>query len=124
MRVTRKEFRRLVRRAVEDLPPYIQDAMDNVAILVEDEPGPDVLGPAGGDESHGQLLGLYTGVPLPERDGGTPLLPDTITLFQRPIQSACDSKDDVVREVRTTLVHEVGHYLGMSEDDLERLGYG
>ena len=122
MRLTQKEFQSLVLQAVQELPPRIMNAIENVAILVEDWPSDYVLETAG-VESRYDLLGLYTGVPLPAREGGLPLLPDTITLFQGPIESACSSREDVVREVRVTLLHEVGHYMGMDEEDLDRMGY-
>ncbi len=113
----------MVRQALEELPQGVKRSMENVAILVEDWPSAEELDEAG-VTGRGQLFGLYTGVPLGERDGGLPLLPDTITLFQRAIESASSSREDVVREIRVTVLHEVGHYLGMSEEDLERLGYG
>ena len=122
MRLGRRTFRGLVRQAVQEMPSEIGDILENVAILVEDWPGVDDLeGTA--LASPDQLFGLYRGVPLPEREGGPPLLPDTITLFQRPIESSCTSSEEVIREIRVTLLHEVGHYLGMTEEDLERLGY-
>ena len=123
MRLTRQQFERLVRQAVHELPPQILHSLDNVALLVDEWPGDDFLEEAGIDDPR-HLYGLYTGVPLPEREGGLPPLPDTITLFQRPIEEACGSKDEVVREIRVTVIHEVGHFLGMNEDDLDRLGYG
>jgi predicted Zn-dependent protease with MMP-like domain len=122
MRLTRQEFHGLVRQAVHDLPPEIKRALENVAILVEDWPGRYDLEEAGLQGRH-SLFGLYKGIPLPEREGGLPPLPDTITLFRRPIESACAYREEVAREIRVTLLHEVGHYLGMDEDDLERLGY-
>ena len=123
MRLTRRQFERLVLRAFEELPPGMEGAIENVAILVEDRPSEDdiFMSGLGGQED---LFGLYTGVPLPERGGALPPLPDRITLFQRPIESACASMEDVVREIRVTLLHELGHYLGMDEEDLERMGYG
>ena len=123
MRITEREFQRLVHQALQELPQRIQDVLENVAILVEDWPSGDDLEMAGEEDRH-HLFGLYTGVPLPEREGGPPPLPDTISVFQHPIESACASHEDVIREVRVTLLHEVGHYLGMSEEDLDRLGYG
>ena len=123
MRLSRREFQGLVRKAVQDLPPQFRSALENVAVLLEDWPTGDDL-EAVGAEGRGQLFGLYNGVPLPEREGGPPPWPDTITLFQRPIESACVSRHQVVREVRDTVLHEVGHYLGLHEDDLDRLGYG
>ena len=122
MRLTQEEFQSLVLQAVQELPPRIMNAMENVAILVEDWPSDDVLRTTG-LESRYDLLGLYAGVPLPERESGPPLLPDTITLFQGPIESACPSREALVREIRITLLHEVGHYMGMDEEDLDRMGY-
>lgn len=122
MRLTHQEFQDLVLQALEEVPPKIGNALQNVAILVEDWPMEEELDAAGVDARH-HLFGLYTGVPLPEREGGPPPLPDTITLFKRPIESACSSRQEVVHEVKVTVLHEVGHYLGMGEDDLERLGY-
>ncbi len=123
MRLTRREFERLVRQAFDGLPPYMAEAIDNVAILVEDWPEAVDL-QAAEIPADSQLFGLYTGVPLSERGGWQPPLPDRITLFQRPLEEACSSREQVVHEIRVTLLHEVGHYLGMSEEDLERLGYG
>lgn len=123
MRLTAREFQRLVRQALEELPPQIDNALENVAILVEDWPSEDLLEGADPEEKH-HLFGVYSGVSLLDREGGMPLLPDTITLFKRPIESACFSRMEIVREVRTTVLHEVGHYLGLSEEDLGRLGYG
>jgi predicted Zn-dependent protease with MMP-like domain len=122
MYLTHREFHDLVRRAYGELPGEIASYIENVAILVEDWPGRYDLEEAGLQGRH-SLFGLYKGIPLPEREGGLPPLPDTITLFRRPIESACAYREEVAREIRVTLLHEVGHYLGMDEDDLERLGY-
>ena len=125
MRLTQEEFQELVERGFQKLPANVRDVLENMAILVEDWPRSEDQEAAGvGDEGAKQLFGLYTGVPLSEREGGLPPLPDTITLFQRPIESACSSRGEIVREIRITLLHEVGHYLGMNEEGLERLGYG
>lgn len=118
-----QEFQNLVLQALEGIPSKIGNALQNVAILVEDWPIEEELEATGIDTRHG-LFGLYTGVPLTDREGGPPPLPDTITLFKRPIESACSSKEEVIHEVEVTVLHEVGHYLGMTEADLERLGYG
>ena len=123
MRLPREEFLRLVQEAFQELPAMISSSLENVAILVEDWPSIGTLEEAGID-SREHLFGLYHGVPLPERGGEYPLLPDTITLYQRPIESACSSPKEMVREIRVTLLHEVGHYLGMAEEELESLGYG
>ena len=119
--VSYPEFIRLVRRAYRRLPPHVLDALENVDITVEEWPGPDeeeLL------EEGSTLFGLYYGVPLTDREGLPPSLPDRITLYRQPILESCETRREVVREIRITLWHEVGHYLGMDEDDLHRLGYG
>ena len=121
IRLTRREFVALVRQAYKQVPPAVQQALNNVDIAVEEWPANDLM-TQGRDGI--TLFGLYTGVPLPEREGGEPLLPDRIVLYRQPILRSCLTRADAVREIRTTLLHEVGHYLGMDEDDLHRLGYG
>ncbi|MYC28649.1 MAG: metallopeptidase family protein [Chloroflexi bacterium] len=119
--ISYNEFVRLVRRAYLRLPSQVLDALENVDVTVEEWPGPneeELL------EEGGTLFGLYYGVPLTDREGGSPVLPDRITLYRQPILDNCESRSDVLREIRITLWHEVGHFLGMDEDDLHRLGYG
>ena len=121
MRITRREFNRLVRAAYRQLPPAMTDAIENVAVVVEDWPSPEDLELVDGA---GTLFGLYTGVPLPEREGLGPALPDRIVIYRQPILRACSTRAQAQREIRITLWHEIGHYLGMSEEDLHRAGYG
>jgi predicted Zn-dependent protease with MMP-like domain len=109
-----ERFEELVATALDDIPPELAAVMDNVVVLVEDEP------PA----EDPNLLGLYEGTPLTERDwsyGG--VLPDRITIFRRPILSICDTEDDVVDEVHVTVVHEVAHHFGIDDQRLHDLGY-
>jgi len=107
------EFERLVAEALDSIPPELGRLMSNVAVLVEEEPPP-------GED----LLGLYEGVPLTERDGWySGVLPDTITIFRLPILRICDTEADVVDEVRTTVVHEVAHHFGIDDDELDELGW-
>ena len=107
-------FEDLVGRALDEIPADLARIMDNVVVLVEDDP-PD--GEA--------LLGLYEGTPLTERDGWyAGVLPDRITIFRRPILAICDTYEDAVEEVRTTVVHEVAHHFGIEEDELHDLGWG
>jgi len=88
-----------------------------VVVLVEDDDGDR----AGG----GPLLGLYEGTPLTERgDGWALALPDRITIFRRPILAMCASRDEVVREVRVTVIHEIAHHFGIDDDRLHELGWG
>ena len=123
MRLTRHEFTELVREAFEGLPDKIKEALDNVEVMVAAQPSWADLEDSGVHGSN-TLLGLYTGVPLTERGSERPLLPDQITLFQRAIESKCSSRAAILSEVLVTLLHEVGHYLGMSEVELRRRGYG
>ena len=123
MRLSRQDFEHLVQRAFEELPTAIREALDNVDIALEDWPSKDEI-KSMGLASRYELFGLYTGVPLTEREASDPLLPDRILLFQRPIEAACNSAEVVVEQIKITLRHEIGHYLGLEEEDLERLGYG
>ena len=119
--LTRREFVQLVRRAYRQLPPAVIQALHNVDVIVEEWPSPaeqDLL------TEGGTLYGLYHGIPLTDREGGGPALPDRITLYRQPIMQSCQTHAELVREIRITLWHEIGHYLGMDEDDLHRLGYG
>lgn len=121
IKITNREFVRLVRQAYEELPKGVIQALDNVDVVVEEWPGPDEQDLIDGEST---LFGLYTGVPLIEREGGDPLLPDRIIIYRQPILRSCSSRTEAEREIKVTLWHEIGHCLGMSEDDLHRLGYG
>jgi predicted Zn-dependent protease with MMP-like domain len=105
-------FEEHVRAALDSLPPEIAAALDNVAVVVEDE---HPLDP--------DLYGLYDGVPLPERAGGGPELPDTITIYRLPLEEEFTSPGDLEREIRITVLHELGHYFGLDEERLAELGY-
>ena len=117
--MTRERFRALVSEAIDGIPRRFAQAIDNVAIVVEDAAPPDLLAELemGPDD---ELFGLYQGTPLPERSWGHGnTLPDRITLFQRTIEDACEGDEDcVVMEIGDTLIHELGHYFGMSEDEI------
>ena len=125
----RREFERLVATALESLPPEIDEQLDNVAVVVEDWPDEEQLA-TGGDDPHGHgphgLLGLYQGTPLIDREGYGMggVLPDKISIFQRPIEALGLGRGGTVEEIRKTVLHELGHHMGFSEGDLERLGYG
>lgn len=123
VRLTRRQFLRLVHQAYEALPDNVTKALQNLEVVVERWPSRDLLDDLG-DVRPYQLLGLYIGVPLPDRGSELPQLPDLIYLFQRPIERRCNTPQEVVEEVRVTLLHEVGHYFGLEEEDLERQGYG
>jgi predicted Zn-dependent protease with MMP-like domain len=119
--VNRKQFLSLVDEALGTIPERFRNAMQNIAIVVEDEPTPEQLDEVG-IEPPDTLFGLYEGVPLPERqwaDGNR--LPDKITLFQGPIEDSADDEDDLVVAIGETLIHEVGHFFGLSEEEIEEI---
>jgi predicted Zn-dependent protease with MMP-like domain len=119
--MTRAAFERLVAEAILLIPKRFRREMNNLAIVVEDEPGPDLLEEME-IEPPDSLYGLYQGTPLPERSwpfGNQ--LPDRITLFQKPIEEDCDDEDDVRAVIGETLIHEVGHYFGLSEEEIEEI---
>lgn len=119
--MTRDEFRELVEDALEGIPPHFREAMQNMAIVVEDEPTPEQMAQVELDESD-TLLGLYEGTPITERQWGDGnRLPDKITLFQFPIEDSSDDEDDVVIAIGETLIHEIGHYFGLSEDEIQAI---
>jgi predicted Zn-dependent protease with MMP-like domain len=116
--MTREEFRELVEEAIDTIPAKFAREVRNLAIVIEDEPSQDLL-----DEMEMEpgdsLLGLYQGTPLNERGWGYGnQLPDRITLFQQTIEDDCDDDDEIVVAVGETLIHELGHYFGMSEDQI------
>lgn len=110
-----EDFEALVGEALDEVPPELARLMDNVAVFVEDEP------PAGDPE----LLGWYEGTPLTDRDSSyAGVLPDRIVIFRGPILRFCDTPEDVVEEVRITVVHEIAHHFGIEDERLHELGYG
>ena len=116
--IKRREFQELVREALSDLPDEFAAAMKNIAVVVEEEPSAEELESLGLDPEQDDLFGLYQGVPLPERGPDAPVLPDRIAIYRLPITWACDTREQVVEEVRTTVIHELGHYFGLDEDEL------
>jgi len=118
----RGSFERLVEEAIASLPDDFRTRLDNVAVIVEDRPSPDEARrhARGG----GLLLGLYHGRPLTERDSRYALaFPDTITLYQRNIESICRDEAQIRQEVRRTVLHEVAHFFGIDDARLRELGY-
>ena len=119
--MTRTRFEQLVAEAIRTIPKRFRQEMRNIAVVVEDEPSVELL-----DEMEIEppdtLFGLYQGTPLTERswDYGNQL-PDRIVLYQGPIEDASEDDQDVVVNVGETLIHEVGHYFGLSEEELEEI---
>jgi predicted Zn-dependent protease with MMP-like domain len=115
LNIDRDAFEVLVSEALDLLPAELTALMNNVAVFVEDEPPAD----------DADLLGVYDGVPLPERDGWyAGVLPDRITIFRLPILRICQTPDEVVEQVEITVVHEIAHHFGIDDARLDELGYG
>ena len=117
--MTRERFRVLVSEAIDTIPPRFAGAMTNIAIVVEDAATPEVLDELEMDPDD-DLFGLYQGTPLPERGWAFGnALPDRITLYQQTIEDFCEGDEDcIVMEIGDTLIHELGHYFGMTEDEI------
>lgn len=123
-RLGTEPFVRLVEQAVARLPESITPYLDNVIITVQPRPTTEMLAELGmaADE---ELFGLYTGVPLNERSRTEPsLYPDTIILFQEPLEAACATRQELIAEIEITVVHEIAHLVGFTDAELEALGYG
>jgi predicted Zn-dependent protease with MMP-like domain len=113
--ISDKAFDRAVGEALDSIPEAFLDLLDNVVVLVEEE----------SDGPNKTILGLYEGIPLVERDthyGG--VLPDHIFIYRRPLKKLCDSMEELVEEIGVTVVHEIAHYFGIEDDQLEAMGWG
>ena len=112
--MSKERFEELVGEALDEVPQELLDLMDNVVILVADNPPPD----------DPDLLGLYEGHALTERGWDyAGVLPDRISIYRKPILAICDDEDDVVDEVAITVVHEIAHHFGISDERLHALGW-
>lgn len=120
-RVSREEFEILVERALESLPEEYRRYFENITVIVEDYPSSEEAGRV--NTRRDNLLGLFSGVPYPRKKGFFDIpypLPDKIILFQRNIESICSTEEELIEQIQKTLIHEVGHYFGLSERDLRR----
>jgi predicted Zn-dependent protease with MMP-like domain len=119
--VDRKQFEQLVAEALASIPRRFRKAMQNIAIVVEDEPAPDLLVEME-IEPPDTLLGLYQGTPLTERTSAYGnVLPDRVLIFQGPHERAAEDEDDLIVAIGETLIHEIGHYFGLSEEEIEAI---
>jgi predicted Zn-dependent protease with MMP-like domain len=116
----RGDFEGLVKQALNELPDEFAERLDNVAIVVEDEPNPDDLRELGMNEDTDseELFGLYVGVPQIDRGSSYTGLPDCIYIYMGPILRACTTSKEVVNEVKDTVVHELGHHFGLSDEEM------
>jgi predicted Zn-dependent protease with MMP-like domain len=124
--VSKSEFARLVQQALSELPQQFARFLEEVPVEIRDRPSPKLLRKLGMDQDD-LLLGLYQGPSLMDRSEvegrGTPTL-NHILIFQEDIELVSDNEQDLIREIRTTVLHEIGHHFGMTERDLDELGYG
>lgn len=120
LRMGVREFERAVSEALEQIPTDLREAIENVAVTVEDDPSDEELRGVGLDPTVDTLLGLYQGVPLPERGPSTYGLdlPDRIVVYRLPLLEACRTRRELLREIRNTVIHELGHYFGLPEEEL------
>lgn len=122
--VGKAQFAKLVEESLADLPPQFAEFLEEVPIEIRDRPTPKQLRSVGLREDE-LLLGLYVGNSLPDRSVSDGVrLPSAIYLFQEDIELVSDSEEQLKEEVRTTVLHEIGHHFGLDEDDLDELGYG
>jgi predicted Zn-dependent protease with MMP-like domain len=118
------EIRKEVARVLDRLPRQFRSHLSNVEVVVEARPGPELLLAEGLDPRTETLYGLYQGVPLPDRsEFYPPILPDKITIFSEPLLRDFPDPADLAEQIRLTVLHEIAHYFGMDEEDIDKLGY-
>ena len=118
--ISREQFERLVHKALSDIPPDIRLSIQNVDIVVDNIASMNQIAGTG-IENEMELLGLYEGIPITERYGYDMVLPDKITLFQKPIESICDNQEQITEEISKTLIHEIAHHFGLDDNHLDQL---
>jgi len=117
--MNRQEFEKVVARALDGLPPEIAERLENVAVVVEEELSDEEIEEVGLDPETDTLFGLYQGLALTERGASASgLLPDRIVIYRRPLLDECSDRVELIREIQDTVIHEIGHFFGLGEDDL------
>jgi predicted Zn-dependent protease with MMP-like domain len=123
MKLSKTEFDRIVTRAIQRIPVEIRQHLDNILISVQRRPSKDLLAEMGMPPDE-LLLGIFEGTALPERSiTEPPLYPDTIFLFQGPLEEICGTVSELEEQIEITVAHEIAHYLGLSDEELAKLGY-
>ena len=115
-----EEFEELVDRAWKRIPQRFLDALDNVVVVIQDEPD----GSAVAQSEEQPLLGLYTGIPVTERFEYSGVMPDVITIYQGSLQRICKTVEELAEQIYVTLIHEIGHYFGLGDERLQELNWG
>ena len=124
MPVDDNEIRDEVVRVLDKLPRRFRKHLQNIEIVVEDKPGRDLMLSVGLDPRHDTLYGLYQGVPLPDRSAFyPPILPDKITIFSQPLLRDFSDPEELRDQIRTTVLHEIAHFFGFDDDEIDKLGY-
>ncbi|HWP23181.1 MAG TPA: metallopeptidase family protein [Candidatus Binatia bacterium] len=119
-----QDIRKEVARVIDKLPRRYREQLRNVEFVVEQRPSAELLRAEGLDPRYDTLYGIYQGVPLPERSAlDPPLLPDKITIFAEPLLKDFPDPEELREEIRLTVLHEIAHYFGMDEEEIEDLGY-
>jgi Uncharacterized protein conserved in bacteria len=119
-----REIKKEVGRVIERLPRSFRERLLNVEFVVEERPSIELLRAEGLDPRHDTLYGIYQGIPLPDRSSlDPPLLPDKITIFAEPLLEDFPDPEELREEIRLTVLHEIAHYFGMDEEEIEDLGY-
>ena len=114
--ISPQTFEQLVENALDELPQQFAELLHNIAVVVEEEPSGEDLNLL--EDPHHELLGIYRGVPLPQRVHGTPLMPDQIAIFRGPILRIARSRYEAHQQIRDTVIHELGHYFGLGGDEM------
>ena len=121
--ISRALFEKIVSEALDHIPPDLASHLENVAVVVEDEPARELLCEMGLDPEIDSLYGLYQGTPLTERDGHPGGLPDRVVIYYRTLAEDFRDEYHLRLEIRRTVIHEVGHFFGFDDEHLEEMGY-
>ena len=118
LRMSVEKFEEVVAETLEEIPADLAERIENVSVMVAEEPQRELLVELGMDPDEDLLFGLYEGVALPERGASYATLPDRILIYRLPLLEACETRAELRREIRLTVIHELGHYFGLAEEEL------
>jgi predicted Zn-dependent protease with MMP-like domain len=122
--VDKNEIREEVGRVLDKLPRQFRKQLHNVEVVVEERPGKELFLDSGLDPEQDTLYGLYQGIPLPDRSSTyPPILPDKITIFSEPLLRDFPDPEELREQIRATVLHEIAHYFGFDDDEIDKLGY-